>query len=105
MQPHFGIHATGRATMIMAKDSDGRKFNRIPGYDRVQNGKTIHVYALVRNNRSYCKEQKKNNCSFLFEVCYSDVNRYGIIHFPFVITHGTYCNQRFINFRLLEMLI
>lgn len=32
--------------MIMAKDSDGRKFNRIPEYNRVQNGKTIHVSTL-----------------------------------------------------------
>ena len=38
--------------MIMAKDSDGRKFNRIPEYDRVQNGKTIHVSAHVRSNVS-----------------------------------------------------
>lgn len=45
--------------MIMAKDSDGRKFNRIPEYDRVQNGKTIHVSAHVRSNRSDCKRQKK----------------------------------------------
>lgn len=45
--------------MIMAKDSDGRKFNRIPEYDRVQNGKTIHVSAHVRSNRSDCKGQKK----------------------------------------------
>ena len=59
MQPHLGIPATGRATMIMAKDSDGRKFNRIPEYDRVQNGKTIHVSAHVRSNRSDCKGQKK----------------------------------------------
>jgi len=45
--------------MIMAKDSDGRKFNRIPEYDRVQNGKTIHVSAHIRSNRSDCKGQKK----------------------------------------------
>lgn len=32
--------------MIMAKDSDGRKFNRNPEYNRVQNGKTIHVSTL-----------------------------------------------------------
>lgn len=51
--------ATGRVRMIMAKDSDGRKFNRIPEYDRVQNGKTIHVPAHVRSNRSDCKGQKK----------------------------------------------
>ena len=45
--------------MIMAKDSDGRKFNRIPEYDRVQNGRTIHVSAHIRSNRSDCKGQKK----------------------------------------------
>ena len=55
----LGNPATGRVTMIMAKDSDGRKFNRIPEYDRVQNGKTIHVSAHVRSNRSDCKGQKK----------------------------------------------
>lgn len=53
------IPATGRATMIMAKDSEGRKFNRIPKYDRVQNGKTVHVSAHVRSNRSDSKGQKK----------------------------------------------
>lgn len=50
-------HRTG--SMIMAKDSDGRKYNRIPEYVRVQNGKTIHVSAHVRSNRSDCKGQKK----------------------------------------------
>ena len=45
--------------MIMAKDSEGRKYNRIPAYDRVQNGKVIHVTAHVRSNRSDCKGQKK----------------------------------------------
>lgn len=49
----------GRVTKTMAKDSDGRKFNRIPEYDRVQNGKTIHVSGHVRSNRSDCKGQKK----------------------------------------------
>ena len=44
--PHLEILATRRATMIMAKDSDGRKFNRIPEYNRVQDGKTIHVSTL-----------------------------------------------------------
>lgn len=45
--------------MIMAKDSEGRKFNRIPAYDRVQDGKVIHVPAHIRSNRSDCKGQKK----------------------------------------------
>ena len=58
MQP-LGIPAKGRAIMIMAKDSEGRKYNRIPAYDRVQNGKVIHVTAHVRSNRSDCKGQKK----------------------------------------------
>ena len=53
------IPATGRAIKIMAKDSDGRKFNRIPEYDRVQDGKVIHVSAHIRSNRSDCKGQKK----------------------------------------------
>ena len=44
---------------IMAKDSEGRKFNRIPAYDRVQDGKVIHVPAHIRSNRSDCKGQKK----------------------------------------------
>ena len=45
--------------MIMAKDSEGRKYNRIPVYDRVQDGKVIHVSAHVRSNRNDCKGQKK----------------------------------------------
>ena len=56
---HLGIPAKGRATKIMAKDSEGRKYNRIPAYDRVQDGKVIHVPAHVRSNRSDCKGQKK----------------------------------------------
>jgi hypothetical protein len=44
---------------IMAKDSEGRKFNRIPAYDRVLDGKVIHVPAHIRTNRSDCKGQKK----------------------------------------------
>ena len=54
--------------MIMARDSDGRKFNRIPEYDRVQNGKTIHVSAHVRSNRSDLKVKRKNDCNF-FKDC------------------------------------
>lgn len=44
--------------MHMAKDGDGRKFNRIPGYDRKQNGKIIHVKPHVRSNRSDSKGEK-----------------------------------------------
>ena len=43
----------------MAKDSAGRKFNRIPAYDRKQNGKTIHVSEHIRSNRSDSKGKKK----------------------------------------------
>lgn len=43
----------------MAKDSNGRKFNRIAKYERVQNGKTIVVSAHIRSNRNDCKGQKK----------------------------------------------
>jgi hypothetical protein len=45
--------------MIMAKDKDGRKFNRIPAYDREVNGKTVHVREHVRSNRSDSKGEKK----------------------------------------------
>lgn len=63
----------------MAKDSEGRKYNRIPAYDRVQDGKVIHVPAHVRSNRIDCKGQRrKNDCSFLLGLCHDDVNRYGI---------------------------
>ena len=43
---------------VMAKDSKGRKFNRIPGYVRKQNGKTVHVKAYIRSNRSDCKGEQ-----------------------------------------------
>jgi hypothetical protein len=35
----------------MAKDSEGRKFNRIPEHTRKVGGKTIVVKAHVRSNR------------------------------------------------------
>ena len=41
----------------MAKDSEGRKFNRIPAYDRVQDGKVVPAH--IRSNRSDCKGHKK----------------------------------------------
>lgn len=44
--------------MIMAKDSAGRKFNRIEAYDREVNGKTIHVREHVRSNGRTCKGHK-----------------------------------------------
>lgn len=43
----------------MAKDSAGRKFNRIPGYTKVQNGKTVEVKPHVRSNRSDSTGEKK----------------------------------------------
>ena len=46
------------STMIMVKDSAGRKFNRIEAYDREVNGKTIHVREHVRSNSRTCKGQK-----------------------------------------------
>lgn len=36
----------------MAKDSEGRKFNRIPGYTKQVDGKTIQVKPHVRSNRT-----------------------------------------------------
>lgn len=35
----------------MAKDSEGRKFNRIPGYTRTSGGKKIKVKPHIRSNR------------------------------------------------------
>ena len=40
----------------MAKDSEGRKYNRIPAYDRVQDGKVIHVPAHVRIAMAFLRE-------------------------------------------------
>lgn len=42
----------------MAKDTSGKKFNRIPEHTRVVNGKTIIVPAHVRSNRSDSKGKK-----------------------------------------------
>lgn len=42
----------------MAKDSDGRKFNRIPGYTKVVDGKKIEVKGHIRSNRSDSKGKK-----------------------------------------------
>lgn len=54
----FKTLGKGRVMQNMAKDSEGRKFNRIPEYVRVQDGKVIHVCAHIRSNRSDCKGQK-----------------------------------------------
>lgn len=50
MQPLKNPEKAG--ILIMAKDGEGRKFNRIPAYDRVQDGKVIHVPEHIRSNRS-----------------------------------------------------
>ncbi len=42
----------------MAQDSQGRKFNRIPEYTKVVNGKKVTVPAHVRSNRSDSKGKK-----------------------------------------------
>jgi len=42
----------------MAKDSEGRKFNRIPGYTKNVGGKTIKVRSHVRSNRTDSKGKK-----------------------------------------------
>ena len=39
----------------MAKDSAGRKFNRIPSYTRVVKGKKVKVGEHVRSNRKDAK--------------------------------------------------
>jgi len=39
----------------MAKDSEGRKFNRIPGYTKSVNGKKVRVKPHVRSNRKDSK--------------------------------------------------
>jgi hypothetical protein len=42
----------------MAKDSEGRKFNRIPGYTKTVGGKTIKVKPHIRSNRNDSKGNK-----------------------------------------------
>ena len=42
----------------MAQDSEGRKFNRIPGYTKKVGGKTIKVKPHIRSNRSDSKGKK-----------------------------------------------
>lgn len=51
--------AKDRLRNVMAKDSEGRKFNRISGYDREVNGKTVHVKPHIRSNRSDSKGERK----------------------------------------------
>lgn len=42
----------------MAQDSEGRKFNRIPGHTRKVGKKTIQVRPHTRSNRSDSKGKK-----------------------------------------------
>lgn len=44
----------------MAKDSTGKKFNRIPEHIKVVNGKKITVREHIRSNRSDSKGASKN---------------------------------------------
>jgi len=42
----------------MAKDSEGKKFNRIPAHTKQVGGKTIQVKEHIRSNRSDSKGKK-----------------------------------------------
>jgi len=54
----FKTPAKGQVPRLMAKDSKGRKFNRIPEYVREQNGKTVRVKAHILSNRTDCKGKR-----------------------------------------------
>lgn len=43
----------------MAKDSSGKKFNRVPEHKRTVNGRTITIKEHIRSNRSDSKGTKK----------------------------------------------
>ncbi len=43
----------------MAQDSKGRKFNRIPAYTKIVDGKKIKVDAHTRSNRTDSKGKEK----------------------------------------------
>lgn len=43
----------------MAKDSSGKKFNRVPEHTRIVNGKTITIKEHIRSNRNDSKGSKK----------------------------------------------
>lgn len=47
-----------RRCVLMAKDGNGKKFNRIPAHTREQNGKTVEVKEHVRSNRTDSKGKK-----------------------------------------------
>ena len=55
MTAMFKTPAKGQVLKLMAKDSKGRKFNRIPEHTREVNGKVIRVKAYIRSNRKDCK--------------------------------------------------
>lgn len=42
----------------MAKDADGRKFNRIPEHTKKVDGKTVKVKEHIRSNRTDSKGKK-----------------------------------------------
>lgn len=42
----------------MAKDSDGKKFNRIPAHTKKKDGKIIKVKEHIRSNRKDSKGKK-----------------------------------------------
>lgn len=58
MTAMFKTPAKGQAIKLMAKDSKGRKFNRISEYVRKQSGRIIHVKPHIRSNRKDCKGGK-----------------------------------------------
>ncbi|MBI6118868.1 hypothetical protein [Salegentibacter maritimus] len=47
-----------KEVLIMAKDSEGRKFNRIPGHTKTVGGKAIKVKPHIRSNRNDSNENK-----------------------------------------------
>lgn len=54
----LGLHKC-RKEENMAKDSDGRKYNRIPEHTKVVNGKKVTVREHVRSNRNDSKGTSK----------------------------------------------
>ncbi len=54
---------------IMAKDSSGKKFNRIPEHKRKIGGKTITVKEHIRSNRKIVRESKERKSTALNGYC------------------------------------
>jgi hypothetical protein len=52
----FDLSFPGKEVFVMAKDGEGRKYNRIPAHTREQNGKTVKVSERVRSNRKIRQE-------------------------------------------------